>query len=552
MNKGSFYVLSNGCMDIYPDNVRTRYSNTLTKQINIPLVESNSLWLALESITVEQSIIQYKDSDVTHDILILENDNTTKYFSIPEICFENESTFLNFFISKCVPSFFSSIRMVNGYISFQTNGSYTLMSSKLYRFLGFTNPKNLIKLGTNWIDNRLTQYNGKYYIIDYFAGKNVMTADQPFELNIFTPNLLKIISPNIKHYICGGGYTNILAIVPLKHTASAVTFNPSIKKYFMTSSDFITSISVKLVDEYNLPINFTIGPPTIVKLRYKEMMNKDTHFYVQIANNDSLDVFPHNTHSYFKSKLPKTLNLVGKWKIALTSIYIPPKIKNISNPTNTLEIIKIIHNLESEGNKVVHTSKIKIPSKRYTSIEELLNLMNKHTLESGIQFGYKEGKVYFLVETPPKNTDYTLKLHSKLACILGYPKEKLRYEINEYIMIPFSSVKEKLEDGQIYYFENVPNLEFSIPPWLILYCDIVTPTTFGHSSIPLLKIIPIENKDIHNLSGHFYDFVNFEYFPVQGDSIQILTFQLRSHDGHLVEFVGDGNVQLTLSFKKSI
>ena len=130
MNKGSFYVLSNGCMNIYPDNVRTNYSNTLPKQINIPLVESNSLWLALESITVEHSIMQYKDSDVSHDILILDQfDLISKSFSIPEICFENESTFLNFFISKCVPTFFSSVQLVNGYISFQTNGSYTLMSS---------------------------------------------------------------------------------------------------------------------------------------------------------------------------------------------------------------------------------------------------------------------------------------------------------------------------------------------------------------------------------------------------------------------------------------
>ena len=97
MNKGSFYVLSNGCMNIYPDNVRTNYSNTLAKQINIPLVESNSLWLALESITVEHSIIQYKDSDVSRDIMILDqSDLISKSFSIPEICFENESTFLNF------------------------------------------------------------------------------------------------------------------------------------------------------------------------------------------------------------------------------------------------------------------------------------------------------------------------------------------------------------------------------------------------------------------------------------------------------------------------
>ena len=96
MNKRSLYVLSNGCIDISPDNVRTSYSNILTKQINLSAIGSNSLWVALESITVEHSIIQYKDSDVSHDILILDSHNTSTSFSIPEICFENESTFLNF------------------------------------------------------------------------------------------------------------------------------------------------------------------------------------------------------------------------------------------------------------------------------------------------------------------------------------------------------------------------------------------------------------------------------------------------------------------------
>ena len=168
--------------------------------------------------------------------------------------------------------------------------------------------------------------------------------------------------------------------------------------------------------------------------------------------------------------------------------------------------------------------------------------MNRYTPENCIQLKYKEGNVYIIVENPKENTEYTLKIHNKLACMLGYPKEKLRYEIDEYVMIIFSSDKERTEDVQIYYFENVANLEFSIPPWLFLYCDVESPTSFGHSSIPLLKIIPIENKDIHNLNGYFHDFVNFEYFPVQGESIQILTFQLRSHDGHLVEFASDGNV----------
>ena len=82
-----------------------------------------------------------------------------------------------------------------------------------------------------------------------------------------------------------------------------------------------------------------------------------------------------------------------------------------------------------------------------------------------------------------------------------------------------------------YQFDDVPNLKFSIPPWLLLYCDIVSPTNVGHSAVPILKIIPIQNKSIHNLNGVFTEFTNLEYFPIQVDSFQTLSFQLRTHDG---------------------
>ena len=84
-----------------------------------------------------------------------------------------------------------------------------------------------------------------------------------------------------------------------------------------------------------------------------------------------------------------------------------------------------------------------------------------------------------------------------------------------------------------------------------LYCDIVTPTIFGHTSVPLIKIVPIESRSVHNLTGVFHEFQNLEYFQVESKSIQTLSFQLCTHDGNFVNFES-GDVQLTLTFHKTL
>lgn len=129
-------------------------------------------------------------------------------------------------------------------------------------------------------------------------------------------------------------------------------------------------------------------------------------------------------------------------------------------------------------------------------------------------------------------------------------QEKLKYKTDEHVLITFLHENERKISE--YRFDEVPNLEFSIPPWLLLYCDIVSPTNIGHLAVPILKIIPIQNKSIHNLNGAFTEFANLEYFPIHVDSFQTLCFQLRAHDGHFVHFESNENVQLTLSFQKSI
>jgi len=99
----------------------------------------------------------------------------------------------------------------------------------------------------------------------------------------------------------------------------------------------------------------------------------------------------------------------------------------------------------------------------------------------------------------------------------------------------------------MYEFENTPNLNFGIPPWVFLYLNIVSPTIVGYVSLPLLKIMPIQHRYLN--TGHFYDFQALEFFPVLSSCIQTLQFDLVYHDGNHIEF-DQGNVQVTLSFHK--
>ena len=42
------FALSNSSMDIYPDNTRSRYTNTLPRTIAVSKEGVNGLWLSLE------------------------------------------------------------------------------------------------------------------------------------------------------------------------------------------------------------------------------------------------------------------------------------------------------------------------------------------------------------------------------------------------------------------------------------------------------------------------------------------------------------------------
>ena len=126
---------------------------------------------------------------------------------------------------------------------------------------------------------------------------------------------------------------------PPVHLKSALTFTRSIKQCLRANSDFISNIVIHFLDESDASMNFAVGPPTIVKVRFKEMDTNTSTFHIQISNLDSSNIYVENHYSSFVSKLPKPIQLKDKWCVALSRIYLPPKILNITCHMNIIEFV---------------------------------------------------------------------------------------------------------------------------------------------------------------------------------------------------------------------
>ena len=122
-----------------------------------------------------------------------------------------------------------------------------MVSERFLRFLGFTEYNTVNKIstwGSVYFDSRLEKFYKSYYIIDIGSQYNTLIANHILDLNIYKPQILKVVTPSIKEYICGGTYKNVLSVIPLDHSKLVLTFTPSIKQYFRANSDFILNIVI--------------------------------------------------------------------------------------------------------------------------------------------------------------------------------------------------------------------------------------------------------------------------------------------------------------------
>ena len=161
----------------------------MSKYISTSIPGHNFLWISLESITFENSIIQYEKTNIP-DIISFsnpgENNRQPNILYISENVYLSNETFIEQFKHGTNSLFLKDAYLTNGYIELTTNDWYTLISPRLYRFLGFTDFSGLITINPKKHDlPNLEKYDTIFYVIDKFGEENHLIADQKFDLNIY-------------------------------------------------------------------------------------------------------------------------------------------------------------------------------------------------------------------------------------------------------------------------------------------------------------------------------------------------------------------------------
>jgi hypothetical protein len=224
-----------------------------------------------------------------------------------------------------------------------------------------------------------------------------------------------------------------------------------------------------------------------------------------------------NTLTNYFTKLPQSIELEGKWEVALSEIQYPRTWRNIIGN----EAYLVVSNTNENW-----TRSIILSAGLYDTPEKLIKCLND-LLEVSIEFG----NIIFTYDDITHNITlyvehyYTLLLGEKLVQILGLGQNS------------FSSGK--------YIGKNVVDIYQGFYS-MYVYCNIVEQQIVGDSLVPLLRIIPVEGQHGYLVTKTYE---NPHYLPVQVKQFQTIEIDIRDDTGKPIPFER-GKVVVSLHFRR--
>ena len=256
-----------------------------------------------------------------------------------------------------------------------------------------------------------------------------------------------------------------------------------------------------------------------------------THFYVTLPSNSSMNYYPENTVTKYKTHLAQPISLEGDWEVGLYECEYHRTWYNVEEKDS-----KILFEHIKDGRVV--SERIHIPHGYYTNIEELTDRINT----SFIVFGVENG----ITQMPQLRVD---KLTRKISIhifsgmrIIFSPGigNILGYDDKEDVMNVFGPT------NSVITLHNTYNTEVNCQS-LFVYCDILEHVIVGDTKAPLLRSISVSGKH-GDIVREIYD--KPMYVPIQKKHFESVEIDIRTDFGEPVPFV-NGKSLMTLHFRMS-
>lgn len=243
-----------------------------------------------------------------------------------------------------------------------------------------------------------------------------------------------------------------------------------------------------------------------------------TQFYITLPSNSSTQYYPHNAVSHYTTQLPKRIDLMGSWEVALIEIHYPGNFENVTENGNYVLI---------QANNA--GTECKIPPGLYESIDTLLSHVNI-CIESVGMFKYdKEHSSIKLLIDDILRQSTKIKLSDTLALQLGYNPTV------DIVKHPHAS--------------KPPDVMRGVPNSMFVYCDVVEPQLVGDVVTPLLRVVNTRADKTQYGRSFTQIFQSPMYVPVLKRQFNDIEINLRDSAGHFVPF-GFGLSSVVLHFRR--
>lgn len=228
-----------------------------------------------------------------------------------------------------------------------------------------------------------------------------------------------------------------------------------------------------------------------------------------------MKIFPDNTLSNFKVKLPEIINLSGEWEVGLSSITFPHSWYSITDVNQTF--------FYDDGTGAFLPAKIN--KGYYNSGKEVVQAISDTLKSRGvknimIQFKDISEKVHIRLKGTSR-----VAFENHLALLLGF--EYKRIVIDKNMTAPFVC---DLNAG----FQS-----------LFIYLDIIDAQIVGDTKAPLLQAVPAKGKDGEVIT---LDYDSPQFIPLARKEFETIEILITDDKGEKVLFQR-GRVLITLTFR---
>lgn len=444
-----FFAISTGCLDIYDDNTRAEFKNTLKKAFHISNAERQEINIAVDTSIFDNTFKSYSSKNFDF-ILRLHNRNFTLEFS-DAYCISSIVRRINKFFASAgkdlhLKEVIGLATRLGSKIQLQLYQGILVISPEFLNFLEF--PKTL--------QEQKIQRGDLQYIYYKLRTEN----DEPMtyisisdiKLNEDPPEYVDICCENIEYYPKNSYMqNNIICSIPINHHQQSTFYSPSFRNFYkLKNSSKLETIKFMFNQPSGKKVYFQDGAPNILKMALS-ISEKKEFFYTQVSSAVTPN-FPDNNPSSFQVELPKEFQLQGKWQVGVVNVYIP-------RPTNLLTFDTSIYTIQAKENYFIASSStvadfkskyVKFPLLEFTKRELCIFLL--HNFCEFFSVFLDQNEQIYLVTKPELGDNTQVQIFSSTEILrLVNTENNLRSMNNTSISAIW---RDRLQEEKLKFFQD--------------------------------------------------------------------------------------------------